>query len=192
MAAQLFVGGTAAAADAGSVLLALSTIAGRVLLSATFIQAGVQKIRYHAQLGGVIGNYRILPLALVPVASWLLPAAELALGVALLVPSSGSALAAAGLISLFTAAIVINLARGRTHIDCGCFQSGLRQELGWGLVWRHGVLLLVSAYAAWFPVRPPALVCIVAALFGLVSYVLYQALNALAANRSALRLLAAR
>ncbi len=191
MAAQLFSAGTAAA-DAGSVLLALSTIAGRVLLSATFIQAGVQKIRYHAQLGGVISHYSILPVALVPLASWLVPPAELALGVALLVPSSWSALAAAGLISLFTAAIVINLARGRTHIDCGCFQSGLRQELGWGLVWRNGVLLLVAAYAAAFPVRPPAFICMVAGLFGLVSYVLYQALNALGANRSALRSLAAR
>ncbi len=192
MAAQLLAGGTAATAEAGSVLLALSTLAGRVLLSATFLQAGVQKIRYHAQLGGVISNYRILPPALVPVASWFLPAAELALGVALLVPSRGSALAAAGLISLFSAAIVINLARGRTHIDCGCFQSGLRQELGWEIVWRNAVLLLMAAYTAAFPVRPPAFICMVAGLFGLVSYVLYQALNALGANRSALRSLAAR
>jgi uncharacterized membrane protein YphA (DoxX/SURF4 family) len=181
-----------AVADWESMLLPLSALAGRILLSATFIQAGVQKIRYRAQLPGVISNYRLLPGALVPVISWLLPPVELALGLALLVPSRWSAAAAGCLLMLFTAAIITNLARGRTHIDCGCFQSELRQELGWELVWRNGVLLALAGQAAWLPVRPPILICGLAVLFGLVSYVLYQALNALAANRSALRSLAAR
>jgi uncharacterized membrane protein YphA (DoxX/SURF4 family) len=180
------------AADLGSVLLALSTFSGRVLLSATFIQAGLQKIRYREQLPGVIGNYRILPAALVPAAAWLLPPMELAVGIALLAPSSGSALAAGCLLGLFTAAMVTNLARGRTSIDCGCFQAGLRQELGWELVWRNGILLVLAAYSACFPVRPPLFIGALAVLFGLVSYVLYQALNVLGANRSALRSLAVR
>lgn len=192
MGAQILSAGAVAAADWRSVLLALAALAGRVLLSATFIQAGVQKIRYHAQLSGVISNYRVLPSALVPVASWLLPPIELAVGIALLVPSSASALGAGCLLVLFTAAIITNLARGRTHIDCGCFQSGLRQELGWELVWRNAALLVVAIYSAFFPVRPPFLICMAAVLFGLVSYVLYLALNALVANQSALRSLAAR
>lgn len=181
-----------AATDWRSLLLAVSTLAGRVLLSATFIQAGVQKIRYHAQLAGVISNYKLLPAALVPVASWLLPPLELALGIALLVPSTGSALLAGCLLGLFTAAIMTNLIRGRTHIDCGCFQSGLRQELGWELVGRNGVLVMIAAYTAWFPLHPPLFTWMPAVLFGLVSYVLYQAFNALAANRSTRLSLAAR
>ncbi len=192
MTAQILLGGGAAGVHLGGVLLALSTVAGRVLLSATFLHAGVQKIRHHAQLSGVISNYRILPVALVSAAAWLLPPLELAVGVWLLFPSSAAALAAAGLIGSFTAAIITNLSRGRTHIDCGCFQSGLRHELGWELVCRNGVLLLIALYAAAFPVHPPPFICMVAALFGLVSYVLYQALNALGANRTALRSLAAR
>src|SRR6478752_339629 len=127
MAAQMLSEG-AATVD-WSMLLVISALAGRVLLSATFIQAGVQKIRYRAQFPGVISNYKLLPVALVPLVSWLLPPFEIALGVALLVPSSWSALAAGCLLVVFTAAIIINLARGRTHIDCGCFQSELRQQL---------------------------------------------------------------
>jgi len=191
MAAQVLSEGVATA-DWGGVLLAVSAFAGRVLLSATFIQAGVQKIRYRAQLGGVIGNYRLLPDALVPVVSWLLPPLELATGIALLVPSSWSALGAGCLLVLFTVAIVTNLLRGRRHIDCGCFQSELRQELGWELVLRNAVLLGIAAQAAVFPVHPPVLLWVLAVLFGLVSYVLYQAVSALAANRSALRSLTAR
>jgi uncharacterized membrane protein len=183
---------TGATADCRSILLAVAALASRVLLSATFIQAGVHKFRYRAQLTGVISNYRLLPAALVPLVSRLLPPVELALGLALLVPSTGSALIAGGLLGLFTAAMVINLLRGRTHIDCGCFQSGLRQELGWELVWRNGVLMMMAAYTAWFPVHPPRYIWVPAVLFGLLSNVLYQVFNALAANRSALRSLAPR
>jgi hypothetical protein len=37
----------------------------------------------------------------------------------------------------------INLKRGRQHIDCGCFQSALKQTLSWTLVVRNGVLALL-------------------------------------------------
>ena len=192
MDSQLLTPEVALTTSWGSLLLALSALAGRVLLSATFLHAGVQKIRHHGLLVGVISNYRVIPEALAPLASWLLPPLELLLAIALLIPSSWSALTAAGLLLLFTAAILINLARGRAFIDCGCFQSGLRQELGWELVWRNAALIAIAVYSACFPVRPPLAISIAASLFGLVSYTLYQALNALGANRSALRSLAAR
>ena len=192
MATEILTAGADATAHWGTLLLALSTLAGRVLLSATFIHAGLQKIRHHELLVGVVGNYRVLPEALVPLAAWLLPPLELVLGMALLIPSSGTAVLAAGLLLLFTAAIITNLARGRAYIDCGCFQSGLRQELGWELVWRNGVLIAIAVYGACYPVRPPVGISIVASLFGLVGYALYQALNALGANAAALRSLAAR
>ncbi len=105
----------------------------------------------------------------------------------MLTPSSASALAAGCLLLLFTAAITTNIIRGRTHIDCGCFQSELRQELSLDLVLRNAALIAIAGYAASFPALPPPLIYIPAALFGLVSYVLYQALAALSANRSALR-----
>jgi len=184
--------GAAPAADWAGLLLPLCAVAGRVLLSATFLHAGVQKIRHYALLVGVVSNYKVLPEALAPWAARLLPPLELCLGVALLIPTSGSGLVAAGLLLLFTAALITNLVRGRTYIDCGCFQSGLRQELGWELVWRNGGLTGLALYSACFPVHLTWAVGLMAVLFGLVGYTLLQALNALAANRSALRSLTAR
>jgi hypothetical protein len=54
------------------------------------------------------------------------------------------------------------------------------------------VLSAIAVYSACFPARPPFVISIAAILFGLVCYALYQALNALGANASALRSLAAR
>jgi uncharacterized membrane protein YphA (DoxX/SURF4 family) len=181
-----------ATADWASQFVALTAFSGRVLLSATFLYAGVQKIRHHGLLAGVISQYKVLPEALAPWVAWLLPPAELILAGALLIPSAASALAAACLLLLFTAAIIINLARGRTHIDCGCFQSGLRQEIGWELIWRNATLVGIAVYSACFP-RPLSWdIGVAAVLFGLLTYTFSQALQALGANRSALRSLAAR
>jgi hypothetical protein len=41
----------------------------------------------------------------------------------------------------------INLRRGRRHIDCGCFQSALKQTLSWVLVMRNLVLALLLGVA---------------------------------------------
>jgi hypothetical protein len=51
---------------------------------------------------------------------------------------------------LFAAAMAINLARGRTHIDCGCFDATQRQPLRWLLVARNivlAVLLIAAAFS---------------------------------------------
>ena len=57
--------------------------------------------------------------------------------------AAGSA-AAAILLGLFSVAIGINLARGRSHIDCGCFQSALRQQLSISLLVRNGFLIALA------------------------------------------------
>ncbi len=68
MTTQAFSEGIATG-DWRSMLLILTALAGRVLLSATFIHAGIQKIRHRAQLPGVIANYKLLPATLVPLVS---------------------------------------------------------------------------------------------------------------------------
>jgi hypothetical protein len=62
--------------------------------------------------------------------------------VALLVPASrtAGALAAVLLLVVFMIAMGINIRRGRTSIDCGCFMNALRQRIGWGLVARNALL----------------------------------------------------
>jgi hypothetical protein len=48
------------------------------------------------------------------------------------------------LLVLFAGAIAVNVMRGRTDIDCGCFRSALRQNLSWWLVLRNAVLLVLA------------------------------------------------
>ena len=51
------------------------------------------------------------------------------------------------LLSLYTAAIVLNLARGRRDIDCGCGGPGSRQTLHEWLVWRNLAYLTLALLA---------------------------------------------
>jgi hypothetical protein len=85
---------------------------------------------------------------------------------------------------VFTAAIALNLARGRRDLDCGCFGPLLRQPLSGWLVVRNGLLaLLVLATFTPVDARPLALLdylTIGAAVAALVT--LYGAANYLLAT----------
>jgi hypothetical protein len=48
------------------------------------------------------------------------------------------------LLVLFTGAIGINLMRGRTDIDCGCFGPALRQQLSGWLLLRNLFLMILA------------------------------------------------
>ena len=88
-----------------------------------------------------------------------LPLVELALAASLAVPATAAIAAAGlgGLLVLFGLAIAINVVRGRTAIDCGCFRNGMRQPLGWLLVGRNAGLALAAFGLAWIlPVAPAA------------------------------------
>lgn len=120
-------------------------LAGRILAVAVFGTAVAGKLRHRDEFVGVVANYRLLPKALVAPAAWLIIALE---SVVVLSLSSGIQLdpgagIAACLLCLFAVAMTINLARGRTEIDCGCFQSALRQRLSVALIVRNMVLLAV-------------------------------------------------
>ncbi len=113
-------------------------IAANVFVALVFLVAAIDKLRHRALLPGVIGNYRLLPEALVAPVAGLLPIVELAVGAALMLGIGAAATVPAMLLLLlFALAMAINIRRGRRHIDCGCGQSGLRQNLGWGLVLRN-------------------------------------------------------
>jgi hypothetical protein len=155
--------------------------AGRILLALIFLQAGVQKLRHLDVFEGVVLNYRVLPRASARSFAVTIPFLELALAAALLAGASPWAeLAAAVLLSLFAAAMAVNVLRGRTDIDCGCFQSSLRQLISWWTVGRNVVLAIVALLAAASPVISLPLVGVVqACAAGLVGFALYGALNTL-------------
>jgi uncharacterized membrane protein YphA (DoxX/SURF4 family) len=124
-------------------------IAVRTLIALVYLAAAIGKIRHWAVFQGVVANYRLLPDVLVAPFAYCLPPIEALLGAALLcgLLSPWADLAAAALLLVFAAAMGINLKRGRQHIDCGCFQSVLKQTLSWTLVVRNGVLALLLGIA---------------------------------------------
>jgi hypothetical protein len=172
-------------------LRAAGMATGLVLLAAAFY-----KVRDWPAFRGALANYELLPpIAVVPFAA-ALPVAEAIAGVALLDASlriAGAWLAVAAL-GVSTAGVAINVARGRTAIDCGCGGLDGQQRLSWALVARNAVLL--AALAAGTEVATPAsatLVTDATLVFATLALVaLYAAASQLLANRPLLAKLASR
>jgi uncharacterized membrane protein YphA (DoxX/SURF4 family) len=125
-------------------------IAVRTLIALVYLAAAIGKMRHWAVFRGVVANYRLLPEVLVAPFAYLLPPFEALLGAMLLLGllSPWAEAAAAALLLLFACAMAINIKRGRRHIDCGCFQSALKQTLSWVLVARNGTLALLLGLAS--------------------------------------------
>ncbi len=138
------------------------------------------------EFAATLDNYRILPRALVAPAAWMIPALEAFAALGLLLPASrdGAGLLMAALLAIFTAAIAINLARGRREIDCGCFGPALRQTLSGWLIARNAILLAAAAAVA-IPARsrPLEAVDLITIVLGAGTLmVLYISMNYLLAN----------
>lgn len=129
------------------------TIAGA--LAVLFAASTAHKLVALGEWPGVVRNYRVLPQALAgPAAAMLLIAGAVTAAV-LFWPATrriGACAAAAQLI-LFAAALTINLRRGRSSIDCGCFGSRLRQGISAWMVARN-VGLALLALSLLLPARP--------------------------------------
>jgi hypothetical protein len=78
--------------------------------------------------------------------------------------------------------MAINLARGRTEIHCGCFQSTLRQPLRVALVLRNLLLTAVVLTLLLPQSQPPSLLQeLDGVAAGAVIFVLYTAFDAMLA-----------
>lgn len=115
--------------------------AAAAFLSLLLLGSAAGKLRDLALFRAALDNYRLVPQVLLPVVAVALPVAEALAGLALLFVGTraGGAWAALALLGLVTAAIVVNLRRGRAGIDCGCGGAG-GQPLSAGLVVRNVVL----------------------------------------------------
>jgi len=167
----------------GQELLAASTVAGRVCVGLIFVLAAAQKAQHWRIFSGVLANYRLLPRALVTPAAALLPPAEMLVGVLLLSAQVRpfGALAAIALLSVFAAAMAINLKRGRSEIDCGCGHSLLKQNLSWVLVSRNAGLAALLIPSLVFTKAMPIPVILTGVAAGLGLFLLYLLLNVFAA-----------
>lgn len=154
----------------------------RVILALVFLSAAVPKVRHLEEFGGILENYRLLPVWTLGPMHIAIPAAELAAAAGLVCLPVPASLLAAALLVIFATAIAINLRRGRDEIDCGCRHSALRQRLRWALVWRNSLLALLALLAVVVPLQRPALVpdaMLLGGAFGVISFLLYGTLNAL-------------
>ena len=115
-------------------------LALRLLLAAVFAVAAVAKLADPATLRATLVRFG-LPGPLAP-AALLLPAAELAVTAALLSSQLAwfGSLAALGLLALFSAAIAVQLARGRRP-ECNCFGALHARPIGPATLVRNLALL---------------------------------------------------
>lgn len=139
----------------GSSLLLVDPVAARAVgaaLSIIFLTGAWEKLRDPAVFKANVENYGVLPAGMTWAFALLLPLWEFAAGVLLLFDSTraSASLMTIGLLLTVTTAVVVNLLRGRTEIDCGCGSLGGHvgdQTLGWGLPIRNGVLAVGALLA---------------------------------------------
>jgi hypothetical protein len=159
----------------------------RLAFSLILASAAAHAARDLPGFAAIVANYRLAPLWASRAVAWALPPLQLLAAVLLLVwPPAGCSLALA-LLALFTAAIAINVARGRTAIECGC-GGAAGQLLSPALVLRNLVLVLLLAVAA---AAPPAAPHDAASLVGMAGaagflVVTYFAAGQMIANRDRL------
>jgi uncharacterized membrane protein YphA (DoxX/SURF4 family) len=118
----------------------------RLSLALLFATAARHKLGDLPRFRATLHAYRVLPAVTVAAAAVATVGAELVVAAALLLPwtRAGAALGAAVLLTVYTAAIVVNLARGRGDIDCGCGGPAARQPLSGWLVARNVALVGVA------------------------------------------------
>ena len=128
-------------------------IASALAIAVLLASAATHKLRAPARFAKQLADYQLLPEALVRPGARVMPLLELTIAFALLVPVSRSwaALTAAGLITLYAAAIGINLRRGRRDIDCGCAGPDQAQPLRPVLLLRNSVLIALALLASVVP-----------------------------------------
>src|SRR5271166_1961631 len=116
-------------------------------LALIFGASGVMKLRDLEMFEGSLANYQLVPMWAEKPLSYVLPIIECAAAAGLMVASTRTMAASMllALLTIFTGAIAINLVRGRTNIDCGCFGPALRQELSGWLLLRNLFPMILAA-----------------------------------------------
>jgi hypothetical protein len=119
----------------------------RVLLAFVFLRAAWHKARSLAHFQAQLGAYHLLPEAALPAMARLFLLLEITIALTLPVWAwSTPALAAVGLLAIYTCALVISLLRGMENLDCGCGGESA-QAITWALVLRNGFLIVLALVA---------------------------------------------
>jgi uncharacterized membrane protein YphA (DoxX/SURF4 family) len=156
-----------------------------------FLGSAAHKLRDPSAFRSALEAYAVIPKATLAPAAPLLAFAEIAVGFGLLFSATApaAAIGGAGLLSVYGAAIAVNVARGRDAIDCGCGGPGGKRPLSRALVLRNVVLvgaLLLAALPS--RVRPTVWIDAVSAVSLCATLaLLYAAVDVALANSARLR-----
>lgn len=125
-------------------------LVARLALAGVFGWAGFMKLGDPSALADAITNYRLLPEVTVPFAAALLPAAEIAVAVALVAGPcvQGGALLAALMLTAFAVGMAQARLRG-IDLDCGCFGAAAQTQVSWTKVAMNLALASVAGVVAW-------------------------------------------
>lgn len=108
-----------------------------------------EKARDFAGFRAALIGYALLPERLAGAIAAGLAGCEAALAIALVAPAAlelraTALVASAALLALYSAAIAVNLARGRRDIECGCGGPAARQPLSEWLLARNALLVAAA------------------------------------------------
>ena len=118
--------------------------------AAVLLHGAWHKWQERELFAAALQNYALIPEVAVPSASNLLIASEATIGFLLCIPMAKPIAQGAGFLLLLvvSAAVAVNLLRGRTEISCGCGGGSGDQQISWGLILRNSLFVLLLGLAA--------------------------------------------
>jgi len=156
-----------------------------------FGSAAVHKLRDPAGFRAALAAYGLLPEAALTASVAALVATEATVAIGCLLPGAAAAACLAGalLLALYSAAIGINLVRGRRAIDCGCGGPGGARPLRSDLLVRNAGVAALLCVAALTPGPRPLVWLDAATIAGAIAMLalLYATIDVAAANGARLR-----
>jgi hypothetical protein len=115
-------------------------LAVKLALGMLFAAAGVTKLANRSEFTKSLERYELLPSFTVKPTAWAIPILESLAAAGLLLGGdrflTASAVLSLALLSTFTAAVVVNLSRGRRNVTCACFGPTAR-SISWWLPLRN-------------------------------------------------------
>jgi MFS superfamily sulfate permease-like transporter len=123
---------------AHSSLLSVS-FGSRLAVGVLLLLASVSKLLIFPEFVKTIGEFEIVPRRFATAGAWLIVFLELLTAIFFLgrIQLRFATYSAIALVSGFTAAIIINLVRGRFNLQCGCFTFWKKSKIGWHLLFRN-------------------------------------------------------
>lgn len=133
-------------------LLHLTSITATTFLLLLFVISVLHKLSDVTHFSGYVMNYDLLPEAWIKPVTYLLISIEIMISLGLMIPAFNTVAMSIAILLLlgYAIAMLINIRRGNTQIECGC--GGPVMYLSYDLVLRNSLLVLIAIPALFSPV----------------------------------------